>query len=389
MKYIVNNKKSYILIIIILIVFLIILFNEFNDNFANTLPISGEIIQTIENGTVYKDNVINLSSILPFKNIITTTPTPKLVLSENVFREQKILFDINKINNILNIKTNDDINLLLVNGSFRLRVNLPFINPQINGLNGKNNVFSENNGISSNYFYLGILKLDSNCKVCPIIESECFNKYVDNKDCTNKILIKNINNSDRLVLIPAIYALDNKLPFNNINFTIINQNGFLYLKNIDTGYLPKLYLIDDSPLINAVIINDNNSNISKIIGGINNTVCNQAQQSINLNLPTINISCLIKQNTNYLLTTNDINNSSPISINIKNDSTINININKYDLNGNLNNKLVLSTCKNNVDKCEYMEKYTIQNFGPLYLNMVCLDDLNSSNLNFTVELINK
>ena len=334
---------------------------------------------------VYKDEFINLSSLINHNVYPEDDDNKNLALSPNIINKIDKYFDVNKTNKILNIQMNDDIELLLVNGKFRLRVNLPFMPPHIN-----NQIF--NNGINPNYFYLGVVKLDSNCNIYSDIQ--CKNLYIDNKDCTNKVLSKNIENSYRLVLIPGLYALDDTLSFNNIDFTLTKIDGLTYLMNVNTGYLPKLFLNDKSLNLHGNMLNDSNSNITKIYDEINNKICNETKNNLDISQDILNVSCLYKQDPKlYLLTTTDVNTSSPVSITINNNNTININLNKYDLYGNLSDTLMLSSCNYNLTTSEYIEKVTAKNLGKVSINLVCLNSSNSLNsklnnkLDFTVELI--
>jgi len=224
---------------------------------------------------------------------------------------------------MLNIKTNDDINNLMVGGTFRLKVNLPMMPPYI-----YQEEFDDIHGINPNIFYLCMIKPNPNCSIVGL-NNTTLNIYIDDKKCINKKLsISSQNSPYRLVLIPEKYALDTTLPFNNnINFNLINMNNNLYLLNTSLKYLPTLFKDNFYIPVNGNMINDKNSNISKIPGLINNTLVTNNDQSINLNAPTLNVNCLIEpDNELYLMTTKDITNSSPIEININNDHTINISL---------------------------------------------------------------
>jgi hypothetical protein len=67
-------------------------------------------------------------------------------------------------------------------------------------------------------------------------------------------------NTFRLVLVSSQYVLDSSIPFGkNSDFTIVTVGGNLYLKNVQTGYLPSLYtnlnniLIYEKHLNNALL----------------------------------------------------------------------------------------------------------------------------------------
>jgi hypothetical protein len=334
---------------------------------------------------IYTDDIIKLNSLI-YQNIYKSKDNEddkNFKLSQNVITTDNTYFDINKTSRILNINTNDDIELLMVDGKFRLKVNMPNMPPYIKGLN-----FDIINGVNPNYFYLSVIKLDPNCKIQS--ETKCENLYIDNKNCTNKILSDSIDSSYRLVLVPAFYAINDALPFSNIDFTLVKVDGLTYLKNINTGYLPKLYFNDNNIPIYGEMENDSNSNILKIREESNNLICNEKQSIIDSSIKTINVSCSFKEDsTLYLLTTKDINNSSPISFTINKNNTVNLNLNKYDIYGNLDDKLVLTSCNYDIDTFKYIEKATIEDLGQFYINLVCLDTSTSkvNNLDFMVELL--
>jgi hypothetical protein len=348
------------------------------NTYNNLLKFNSEEIPII-----YKDNIVELPTLI-YHDVYPKDETNNYQLSPNVIENLNKYFSINKISKILNIKTNDDIELLMVDGKFRLKVNLPLVSPNIKGLN-----FDVKNGINPNYFYLGVEKLDKNCKINS--ETKCENIYIDNKDCINKNLSDNINSSYRLVLIPGFYAINDDYQINNIDFTLTKIDGLIYLMNINTGYLPQIFVNDNSLNIYATMINDNNSNVVNLYQETTNIICNESQNTINMNDPTLNISCVYKPDPMlYLLTTKDINNSSPISFTIKKNKTIRINLNKYDMYGNLENTFTLSSCNYDVNTLKNIETITNTNLEKILINLVCInsDNSNSNYLDFIVELIN-
>jgi len=332
--------------------------------------------------TIYKDNIINLSSLMSGNVENEEKSNKNILISKNSINIDDTLIDINQVNKILNIKTNDDIELLMVDSKFRLRVNLPLLPPYIKGID-----FDVNNGINPNYFYLCIIDLDSNCDIYDSLY-KCEKKYIDNKDCNNKLLNNNIDNSYRLVLIPGIYALDNNLPFNNIDFTLVKFNDMLYLQNINTGYFPKLFMNNELINLYGSMINDNKSNIIETTTELKNTLCNKTVKSVNLNDKTLKFSCSLNNDSKlYLLTTKNINTSSPINIDINSGGTINIGLNKYDINGNIDNSFIFSSFDNSINKNKYIEKKTTKNLQTYLLNLVSLNsNKDIYSLNFTVEL---
>jgi len=359
----------------------------------------------IETPIVTVDDIINISPIINKSESESESKVLKYNLSANAISNNTTITSESILNNkivngkILNIKTEDDIKILMVDGKFRLRVNIPLMPPYIKG-----NDFDLINGINPNYFYLSVEKLDPNCQIygkninsednineekinCKL-NSCCSSIYIDNKDCVNRKLSSNLDNAYRLVLIPARYALDENYPFKNIEFTLINNNGLLYLKNVNTGYLPKLFINDKQDLINGNIVNDEKTNISKISSELTNIICNEQVSPINMATNTINISCLSNPDTTkYLLSTKEVDKSSPINISI-NSGKININLNKYDIYGNVDEVLTLTTCNFDVNTFKYIEKIT-KDLTTYLINLVCLKKNPETNnkLNFMVELI--
>lgn len=294
-------------------------------------------IQTIENSITYTDNIVNLPTLI-YHNVYPENKTNKLELSPNVIQNINKYIDINKTTRILNIQTNDDIELTMIGAKFRLKVNLPLVSPLITGLE-----FDSENGINPNFFYLGIEKLNPNCNVKS--GSGCQKLYIDNKDCSNKTLSDNIDDSYRLVLIPGIYAIDDDNKF-NIDFTLIKIDGLIYLMNINTNYLPQIYKSEVSSNINALM--RNNSNIINVYQGSSNVLCNSAQDKITNSDNLLNISCMsIIDPRLYLFTTTNTDTSSPVSFTINKNRTIRINLDKYDMYGNLESSFTLSHCKYN------------------------------------------
>ena len=352
-------------------------------NLYNNLIYIKQVDAPVVDPIIYKDDVIKLNSLISHNIYKSNDDDKNLTLSQNAIVTDNTYFDINKTSRILNINTNDDIDLLMVDGKFRLKVNIPTMPPYIKGLN-----FDIINGINPNYFYLSVVKLDPNCKIQS--ETKCENLYIDNKNCTNKILSDKLDSSYRLVLVPAFYAINDTLPFSNIDFTLIKVDGLTYLMNVNTGYLPKLYFNDDNIPIYGEIENNSNSNILKIREESNNLICNEKQSIIDSSIKTINVSCSYKEDsTLYLLTTKDINNSSPISFTINKNNTVKLNLNKYDIYGNLDDKLVLTSCNYDINTFKYIEKATVTDLGQFFINLVCLDSSTTkvNNLDFIVELL--
>lgn len=295
---------------------------------------------------------------------------------------------------ILSIKNMIDVNNLMIGGVFKLRVNLPMMPPYIKGKN-----FNTTTGTNPNYFYLSVEKLDNNCSI-KNTNGTCRNVYADNKKCDIKSLTAYTqNNAYRLVLISSQYALDPSIPFGkNSDFTLVQVNGQLYLKNIQTGYLPSLYSNENNILVYGDMLVNPNSNVNNVEQLIKNDLCNvnptpTPNPTPNPTPTSKNVRCNIQQDPEiYLMTHNNIGDSSPIKININSDNTININLLSFNKYGYPTKNYALTFCNFNVKTYTYIEKIT-NTLGTFLINMVCFSDVQDSKiveknkLNFVVELI--
>jgi hypothetical protein len=290
---------------------------------------------------------------------------------------------------ILAIKNMVDVNNLMIGGIFKLRVNLPMMPPYIKGKN-----FNTETGTNPNYFYLSVEKLDNNCSI-KNPNGTCRNVYADDKKCSVKALTAYTqNNSYRLVLISSQYALDPSIPFGkNTDFTLVQVGSQLYLKNIQTGYLPSLYSNDNNILIYGDMLVNSNSNINNVEQQVTNNLCGQETPQIQ-NSGSKNVRCNIEQDPGiYLMTSNNIGESSPIRVNINNDNTISFNLLSFNKYGYPTKVYALTFCNFNVKTYSYIEKIT-NTLGTFLVNMVCFSDVQNSTtasknqLKFTVELIN-
>lgn len=287
------------------------------------------------------------------------------------------------------IKNMVDVNNLMIGGIFKLRVNLPMMPPYIKGKN-----FNTETGINPNYFYLSVEKLDNNCSI-KNPNGTCRNVYADDKKCSVKALTAYTqNNSYRLVLISSQYALDPSIPFGkNTDFTLVQVGSQLYLKNIQTGYLPSLYSNDSNILIYGDMLVNSNSNVNNVEQQVTNNLCGQETPQIK-NSGSKNVRCNIEQDPGiYLMTSNNIGESSPIRVNTNNDNTISFNLLSFNKYGYPTKVYALTFCNFNVKTYSYIEKIT-NTLGTFLVNMVCFSDVqdlkaaSKNQLKFTVELIN-
>jgi hypothetical protein len=293
---------------------------------------------------------------------------------------------------MLNLKSNNDINNLMVGGTFRLKVNLPMVPPYIKGED-----FDVKVGINPNFFYLCVVKLDPNCNIISN-NGSCLNLYIDNKDCKNKKLgITSQYSPYRLILVPEIYAMATGFPFlANIDFTLLNVDNNLHIKNVATGYYPSLFQDNSSINVFGNMLNDNNSNVTKIPELIYNNVCNESSAQIDLNSTSLNVNCLIVPDSKmYLMTSADLSRSSPLDIKINNDvdNTISISLKTFSTYGFLDNSYSLIFGDFDIFTFKDIEKITIKNAGTFFVNLVCFDSnsngklVNTNKLKFNVELV--
>lgn len=290
---------------------------------------------------------------------------------------------------ILSITNLNDLNNLMVEGTFKLRVNMPLMPPYIKG-----ETFDIKKGQNQNYFYLCVEKLDNNCNI-KLPNGNCIKTFADNKNCDNKALTSYVNyNTFRLVLVSSQYVLDPTIPIgNNSDFTIVKVNNQLYLKNIQTGYLPSIYSNEQVlPIYGDIEIN-NNTNVNKIYSQLNNTLCNQEEPTIQTS-GTSFVKCDIKKDPGtYLITSKNIGTSSPIRININPDKTISFNLLSFNSYGYPTEVFALTSCKFNVKTFAFIEKIT-NVLGTFMINLVCFESTSNNNANpknqlkFTVELVN-
>lgn len=289
---------------------------------------------------------------------------------------------------ILSIKNMIDVNSLMIGGIFKLRVNLPMMPPYIKGKN-----FNTQTGVNPNYFYLSIEKLDDNCSI-KNPNGTCRNVYADNKNCSVKALTAhNMNNSYRLILVSSQYALDPSIPFGkNTDFTLVQVGGQVYLKNVQTGYFPSLYSSDANILVYGNMVIDSNSNVTTVQQSVTNNLCGQETPPVPKS-GTQNIRCNIEQDPGmYLMTSNNVGESSPVRVNVNNDNSISLNLLSFNKYGYPTKVYALTFCNFNVKTYSYIEKIT-NTLGTFLVNMVCFEDVQNSNktlsnqLKFAVELI--
>jgi len=289
---------------------------------------------------------------------------------------------------ILSLSNENDVKNLLIGGTFKLRINLPNMPPYIKG-----QTFDINKGVNPNYFYLSVEKLDNNCNI-KSANGQCTQTFADDKKCEIKALTSYTqSNTYRLVLISSQYVLDPSIPIGkNSDFTLVKVNNQIYLKNVQTGYLPSIYSNDMVlPVYGDMQINSK-SNVNTVSSLLANTLCTQEVLPIQTT-GTSFVKCNINHDPGtYLMTTKNIGSSSPIRVNVNSDKTISLNLLSFNSYGFPTKIYALTYCNFNIQTYQYIEKMT-NSLGTFMINMVCFEDTQNNNANpknqlkFTAELI--
>ena len=285
----------------------------------------------------------------------------------------------------LNLTNQDDLLKILPNSTFRLKVNIPIMPPYIKGKEFKEDLTKEN------IFYLAIEELEPNCSIN--FNNKKTDIYVDNKFCENKGLSsKSSTNKYRCVLISA-ENIANKA----VDFTLVKILDKYYLKNITTGYYPQLVVNDVINTVYGNIINKDPNNL-QILQINNNELWNAKKKEDVKPIDKTYLSC--QKNLDgkiYFMTSNQINNASPIKMKIiknNNKNYINLILNTYNLYGVEDKSFILTYCNFNIKTGDFIEysKDKKTNLLNTY-NLVCIDDANNrllkdKELNFSIEMQN-
>ena len=333
------------------------------------------------------------------------------ILSEEIGSEF-VIHDEAAKGKVVLFKNLGEISQMMVGGTFRLSMNLTSVPPYIKGQQYKDG--------DTNKFYLSIEKIDPNCQVQD--NGKCMNIYVDNSKCANAAL-SNISrtNAYRLVLVSAAYVLDASIPFGkNVDFTLVKVGEKIYLKNVQTGYMPKLFLNDYKQHLYGYMdtnylsnINSLKSNQNKLCGA--NAVAPAETTSEESSSGVKNIfgkavggifgtseqtgpradQKFVNCSTNadgsmYMMTTTNLVESNPVKFVINKDGTVSIRLQQYNSYGNIEKTYSLISCNFNVNTYAFIEKLT-NPLGTFLVNMACFDpddnrQLPKNTLNFSVEM---
>jgi hypothetical protein len=344
--------------------------------------------------------------------VISTTNTEHSIILKDATKKVSAFSNIN------------DITAMTVGGTFRLRVSLKNVPPYITGQEYKEG--------TTNDFYLSVEKLEPNCNING--NNGCLSIYVDNKNCNNAIL-SNVSRTNpyRLVLVSKTYVDNASNPMGkNVDFTMIKVGDKVYIKNIQTGYMPQLFTnnfkqnvygyMDDNQLSNLSTIKSTTNTLcgakpdtevqvspvspvapattqtesqnifSKAISGIFGT--NQPPAPTPPPVPKTPqqfITCAINADGNmYFMTTKNIAESNPIKFVLNKDGTVSFRLQTYNSYGNTNKTYSFVFCNFNINTRAFIEKITNPT-GNYFVNMVCFDPddkrkLPNNTLNFHFEI---
>ena len=330
-----------------------------------------------------KDKIKNYSTSLigsPSELLCSSLNKNKIlnINSENINLE-KINID-NIINdNIINIMNDDDVNNMMVNGIFKLKVSI----------NNKN-IF--NKEYENNIFYLSYEKLDNNCTIN--MNDNCTPAFIDNKNCNSKFLHDYLANNKienyRLVLVQESIVNNSSLSIGkNTDFTIIKDKNNFYLQNINTKFYTKLYKNENQFIAHGLMIDDEHSNISKVNSLTQNKMCGIDKT---INEKNKFITCGINNDLNYyLLTSTNIKDSNSINFTYNNDNSFKINLQKYNSYGSIDELYRLISCDYNITTNSFFENSTVDNKS-YKLHIVCFEQISvrslpKNDLNFRAQLV--
>jgi hypothetical protein len=349
------------------------------------------------------------------------------VLSE-VTGSQFIIKDEEPKGKIVKFTNANEIPHMLTGGTFRLQVDLKSVPPYVKG--------SEYKEGDVNKFYLSIEKLDGNCEINE--DNRCMNIYVDNKKCNNRLLSTvSRTNAFRLVLVSKDYVLDPAIPFGkNVDFTLVRVGEKVYLKNVQTGYMPKLFVNDYKQDLYGYMDVNYLSNINSIKSN-ENKLCNVSSAPVHSNKKQKHeepakpkgvgnilskamdglfgapqeaqiqekakaivqeqkanqkfVNCQTNvDGSMYMLTTKNLSESNPIKFVVNPDGSAGIRLQHFNMYGNVDKTFSLIYCNFNINTYAFIEKIT-NPLGTFLINMVCFDpddkrQLPSNTLNFGIEV---
>ena len=197
-----------------------------------------------------------------------------------------------KNKNKTNINNIDDVNKILIDATFRLRV-------VVQG----NTIFGEPYDPKKNTFYLSLEKLDPNCSIGDndILDS-CKAVFLDNKNCDSKFLYNFIKENNipnyRLVLVQEDICNNESINIGkNTKFTFVKDKDKFYLKNLDQNMYINLFKNDKNFILTGEILNNAVSNIDKMDDTIFNSKCKPEKKKNDSS--TQFVTCSVNNDFNY------------------------------------------------------------------------------------------
>lgn len=321
-------------------------------------------------------------------------PNKVLTAAMSEMDSNLVIRDEATVGKIVKIKDIKEIQDLTVGGTFRLTVELKDVPPYIKG--------QQFNKGDTNEFYLSIEKLDPNCSITE--GNNCLNVYADNKKCSNNALTNvTKKNAFRLVLVSKDYVLDPNIPLGkNVDFTMVKIGEKYYLKNIQTGFMPKLYTNDFKQEVYGYMdtgylsnYNSMNKNTNKLCRDDKPNGENKKKTEQENKISTVTESEFVNCSTNadgsmYLMTTSNLLESNPLKFVVNKDGSVSISLQTFNFYGTSDKTYSLVFCNFNINTYAYIEKLT-NPLGTFLVNMVCFDSdskrrLPNNTLNFKFEI---
>lgn len=299
----------------------------------------------------------------------------------------------------ITIRDTTDINNLMTNGKFKLKVNIVGM-PSYN----INEDYQKIKNRNPNIFYLCVEKILPNCNLVST-DGKCYGVYVNDKSkCNLQPTTTSLSaNTFRFVLVSEEIILDKNNDIGkNSDFTLVLVGDKYYLKNIQTGYMPSLFKNEQTYPIYGDVVIDKETNITNVLTNIYNRLCtlNANNDIVPEPLKAIGNEKTLKigqpgcdfnpDKTIYLTTSTKFIDSSPILINPLPDGKISIQILRYDSYGQPSETYIMKSCLYDTVNLKNIERVRSENYAiNQFINLVCFGKSNENpekNLNLTVEI---
>ncbi len=297
------------------------------------------------------------------------------------------------------IRDTTDINNLMTNGKFKLKVNIVGM-PSYN----INEDYQKIKNRNPNIFYLCVEKVLPNCNLVST-DGKCYGVYVNDKSkCNLQPTTTSLSaNTFRFVLVSEEIVLDKNNDIGkNSDFTLVLVGDKYYLKNIQTGYMPSLFRNEQTYPIYGDVVNDKETNITNVLTNIYNRLCtlNANNDIVPEPLKAIGNEKTLRigqpgcdfnpDKTIYLTTSTKFIDSSPILVNPLPDGKISIQILRYDSYGQPSETYIMKSCPYDTVTLKDIERVRSENYAiNQFINLVCFgksSENSERNLNLTVEI---